>query len=185
MPLLVPNPADGTVRAYCAGYRTLWSVLLDPTSGSVAWKWRSTGTDFGGSSMPTLVGDAVVVGGIYQLFAFDRISGTPIVVNENHGGGGQTAVYDIARKHIYVAGYASLSAYRYVSNAQIEFLWHRDGEIGYTDTGIAYTGEGIGYGSIAIGPNGNVYVAGGSHFLELDPDTGPRYALFPARSSPA
>ena len=181
MPLLVPNPSDGTVMAYCAGYRTLWGVSLGPISGSVVWKYRSTGTDFGGSSMPTLVGDAVVVGGTYQLFAFDRISGTPIAVNENHGGGGQTAVYDAARRNIYVSGNAKLSAYRYISNAKIEFLWHRDGEIGYTDNGIAYTGEGIGYGSIAIGPNGKMYVAGGSHFLELDPDTGATLRSVPGK----
>jgi hypothetical protein len=163
MPLLIPNPSDGTVIAYCAGYRTLWSVRLGPTSGSIVWKWRSNGTDFGGFSMATLVGDAVAVGGTYELFAFDRISGTPIVVNESRsGGGGQTAAYDAARRNIYVSGYGKLSAYRYVSNAKIEFLWHRDG----------VNGDGIGSGSIAIGPNGNVYVAGGSHFFELDPETG-------------
>ena len=164
MPLLVPNPSDGTVMAYCAGYRTLWGVLLGPTSGSVVWKRGTGGTDFGGSSMPTLVEDAVVVCGIYQLFAFDRISGTPIVVNEDRrGGGAKTAVYDAARRHIYAPGIAGLSAYHFVNNAQIEFLWHRDG--GGED--------GIGNASIAISPNGNIYVpSSGSDFFELDPDTG-------------
>jgi hypothetical protein len=160
MPLLVPNPSDGIVMAYCNGFRTLWSVRLGPTSGSVVWKQQG---DFGGQSMPTLVEDVIVVGGTNRLLAFDRISGTPIVVNENHGGGAKTAAYDAARRHIYSPGIAGLSAYRYVTNAQIEFLWHRDG--GGED--------GIGNASIAIGPNGEVYVPGsGSHFFELDPDTG-------------
>lgn len=164
MPLLVPNASDGTVMAYCAGYRTLWGVRLGPSNGSIVWKQRSGGTDFGASSMPTLVGDAVVVDGVYELFAFDRISGTPIVVNESRrGGGAKTAAYDAARRHIYTPGIAGLSAYRYVNNAPIEFLWHRDG--GGED--------GIGNASIAIAPNGNVYVPGsGFHFYELNPDTG-------------
>lgn len=162
MPLLVPTSPNGTVTAYCAGYGALWSVLLGPTSGSVLWRRQPEGTHLGGYTIPTLVEDAVVVNGLNGLFAFDRISGTPLVI-QGGGGGAMTAVYDAARRHIYAPGIRGLSAFRYVSNAQIEFLWHRPG--GGED--------GIGNGSIAIGPNGNVYVpSSGFHFFELDPDTG-------------
>jgi hypothetical protein len=164
MPLLVPNPSDGTVMAYCNGLSTLWSVQLGPTNGSVVWKQRVGASEFGAQSMPTLVEDALFIGGTNQLFAFDRISGTPIFVDEDRrGGGARTAVYDAARGHIYTPGIKGLSAFRYVSNAQIEFLWHRDGG-----------GEnGIGNSSIAIAPDGKIYVPGsGFHFYELDPDTG-------------
>ena len=164
MPLLVPNPSDGTVMAYCNGLSTLWSVRLGPTSGSVVWKQQVGASEFGAQSMPTLVEDALVIGGTNRVFAFDRISGTPIFADEDRrGGGAKTAAYDAARRHIYTPGIRGLSAFRYVNNAQIEFLWHRDGG-----------GEnGIGNSSIAIAPNGNVFVPGsGFHFYELDPDTG-------------
>lgn len=172
MPLLIQNPTDGTVMAYLAGYRTIWAVWLGPTGGSLLWKWRSTSTDFGGSSIPTLAGDAVLVGGIYQLFAFNRHTGVPIPVNENHGGGAQTAVYDVARRHIYVSGYGGLKAYRYANDTQIEFLWQR--EAGGSSTG------NVDNGSLALGPDGkvyigsagNAYVENSSLLLELDPNTG-------------
>lgn len=168
MPVLVPNPSDGTVMAYCAGSHTLWSVRLGPSSGSVLWKQPV----FGPYSMATLAEDAVVVGGVNQLFAFDRISGTPIVINSTHGGGAKTPVYDAARRHIYAPGIRGLSAFRYVNNAQIEFLWHRPG--GGED--------GIGIGSIAIGPNGKVYVpSSGFHYFELDPDTGATLRSIPGK----
>ena len=167
MPVLVPNPSDGTVMAYCAGSHTLWSVRLGPTSGSVLWKQPV----FGPYSMATLAEDAVFVGGVNQLFAFDRLSGTPIVINSTHGGGAKTPVYDAARRHIYAPGIRGLSAFRYVNNTQIEFLWHRPGG----------GGDGIGIGSIAIGPDGKVYVpSSGFHYFELDPDTGATLRSIPS-----
>jgi hypothetical protein len=174
MPLLIPHPSDGTVTAYCAGSYTLWSVLLGPTSGSVVWKQRASASNFGPFAMPALAGDAVVVNGTNHLYAFDRSSGAPIFVNGNHGGGATTAVYDAARRQIYAPGFGGLSAYRYVNNTQIDFLWHRDG--GGED--------GIGSGSIAIAPNGNVFVPGsGSRFFELDPDTGALLRTVPGKFS--
>jgi outer membrane protein assembly factor BamB len=171
MPLLVPNPADGTVTAYCAGNGTLSNVLLGPTSGSVVWKVGAGGAGFL-FTMPTLVGDAIAINGNSQLFAFDRFSGTPIPVNnDREGGGAKTAAYDAVRRNIYTPGIHGLAAFRYVNNTQIEFLWHRPGG-----------GEtGIGNGSIAIGANGKVYVpSSGNSFFELDPDTGATLRSVPA-----
>jgi hypothetical protein len=167
MPLLVPNPADGTIMAYCANGATIWGVRLGPSSGSIVW---TQGGQFGGVSMPTLVGNSIVVAGPGQFYAFDRATGTPNHFYQGtvHGGGGTTVAYDSVRQHIYVLEQANppgqlseqaLTVFQYTSNAQIDFLWQR-------------IGEGIGRGSVAIGPSGNVYVAGGSHLLELHPDTG-------------
>jgi outer membrane protein assembly factor BamB len=163
MPLLVPNPTDGTVTAYCATEAAVRGVKLGATSGSILWTQSG---QFGGASMPTIVGNSIVLAGPGQFYSFDLDTGARNQFHQGtvHGGGGTTVAYDSARQHIYIleldsAGQA-LSAYRYTNNAQIEFLWQRTGpEIGYE-------------GSVAIGPSGNVYAAYGSLLIEVDPDTG-------------
>ena len=101
MPLLVPNPADGTVMAYCTDYATVRAVRLGANSGSILWTQSG---QFGGSSMPTVVGNSIVLAGPGQFYAFDRDTGAPNHFHQGtvHGGGGTTVAYDSARQHIYV-----------------------------------------------------------------------------------
>lgn len=161
MPLLIPDPADGTVMAYCADSYTLRAVRLGPTSGSLVWTqaWPP-GTD----AIPTLVGHSIVIAGPGQACAYDLETGAPncFFAGGVSGGGGITVAYDAARRNIYVVAddytVTALSAFRYTSNAQIEPLWER-------------TGPGIGNGAVAIGPDGKVYAVAGS-IVEFDPDTG-------------
>src|SRR5206468_4524271 len=82
------------------------------------------------------------------------------------GGGGTTVAYDAVRSEFYVledynsSSPITLSAYHYGGNNNITLLWQRSG---------AGVGNG---GSVAIGPNGDVYSAGGSVIWELDPTSG-------------
>ena len=168
MPLLVPNPADGTVMAYYATGDMVSGVRLGPSSGSVVWTQMG---QFGGRSIPTLVGSSIVVAGPCQFYAFDQMSGAPNHFHQGscHGGGGTTVVYDSGRQHIYVLEAANapgtisseqaLTAFHYAGNAQIDFLWQR-------------VGRGIGRGSVALGSSGNVYVTDYGLLLELNPGTG-------------
>jgi PQQ-like domain len=165
MPTVVQNPTTGAVIAYVADGSNLSAVSLGSTSGSVLW--TQTG-EFGGDSMPTVVGNSVVVAGPGQYYAFDQTTGS-----ENHfqsggiaGGGGTTVAYDATRNQFYVledfnGSTPTLSAYRYTDNNHITLLWQRTG------AGVGFSGA-----SVAIGPNGDVYSAGSSVIWELDPTTG-------------
>jgi hypothetical protein len=170
MPTVVQDPISGNVTAFVTGSllvgfgEAVSAVSLGPTSGSV--RWTFTG-EFGGASIPTVVGRSIVLAGPGQYYAFDQA--TPAM---NHfwsgaisGGGGTTVAYDAARHQFYVLEYyngptPTLSAFHYTDNAHITLLWQR-------------TGTGVGdCNSVAIGPTGNVYSAGNSVIWELDPTTG-------------
>ena len=168
VPTVVQDPISGHVTAFVAGSSlvsggsfAVSAVALRPASGSVLWTKFG---DFGGDSIPTVVGRSIVLAGPGQYYAFDQATGTP-----NHfwsgnisGGGGTTVAYDAARQQFYVLEYyndptPTLSAFHYTDNSHITLLWQR-------------TGVGGG-GSVAIGPTGKVY-SRGSVIWELDPATG-------------
>jgi hypothetical protein len=76
--------------------------------------------------------------------------------------------YDASREKLYVlTAYGSgsgqfdvLTAYRYISNSQIEFAWQK-------------TGPGIrSGGSVAIGPGGYLYAADLVTLIKIDPESG-------------
>jgi hypothetical protein len=164
MPTVVQDLISGNVTAFVADGSQVSAVSLGPVSGSVLW--TQTG-EFGGQSIPTVVGSSIVLVGPAQYYAFDQATGAA-----NHfwsggisGGGGTTVAYDVARQQFYVLEdyndpTPTISAYQYTDNAHITLLWQR-------------IGAGVGGGgSVAIGPNGNVYSAGNSVIWELDPATG-------------
>jgi outer membrane protein assembly factor BamB len=163
MPTVVQDLISGNVTAFVAGGSQVSAVSLGPVSGSVLWTQSG---EFGGDSIPTVVGSSIVLAGPGQYYALDQATGA-----ENHfwsggieGGGGTTVAYDAARHQVYVLeDYdpdTTLSAYHYTDNSHITLLWQR-------------TGAGVGNGgSVAIGPTGNVYSAGNTVIWELDPVTG-------------
>ena len=164
MPTVVRDKISGKVTAFVADSGQVSAVSLGSVSGSVLWTQFG---EFGGQSIPTVVGSSIVLAGPGQYYAFDQATGAA-----NHfwsggvsGGGGTTVAYDATRQQFYVLEFyndptPTLSAYQYTDNAHITFLWQR-------------TGEGVGGGgSAAIGPTGNVYCAGGAVIWELDPVTG-------------
>jgi hypothetical protein len=163
MPTVVQDPISGNVTAFVADGSQVSAVSLGRFQGSVLWTQSG---EFGGASIPTVVGSSIVLAGPGQYYAFDQATG-----EANHfwsggieGGGGSTVAYDAARQQVYVLeDYdpdTTLSAYHYTDNAHITLLWQR-------------TGAGVGNGgSVAIGPTGNVYSAGNTVIWELDPATG-------------
>src|SRR6267154_4836637 len=101
MPTVVQDQISGNVTAFVADGSQLSAVSLGSVSGSVLW--TQTG-EFGGDSIPTVVGASVVVAGPGQYYAFDQATGAA-----NHfwsggieGGGGTTVAYDAARQQFYV-----------------------------------------------------------------------------------
>ena len=161
MPTVVQDPISGNVTAFVADALHVSAVSLRPFSGSVLWTQSG---EFGGFSIPTVVGNSIILVGPNRYFAFDQATGA---VNEffsgnGYGGGGSTVAYDAGRRQFYVQEYYNstfaVSAYRYTDNAHITLLWQR--------TDVAYLG------SVAIGPTGNVYTAGQGMIWELDPVTG-------------
>src|SRR5205814_7786176 len=93
MPTLAQDPLTGAVIAFLADGSTVSAIFLGPTGGSVIWTQQG---GFGGSSMPTVVGNSIILAGPGQYYAFDRSTGAT-----NHfqaggisGGGGTTVAYD-------------------------------------------------------------------------------------------
>ena len=164
MPTLA-HDSNGHLTAFIEGGNLAEAVTLGAKSGSVAW---TVSGSFGGSSMPTVVGNSVVIAGPGQYYAIDQLSGA-----ENHfhagnisGGGGTTVAYDAARKEFYVLSayntnqFNVLTAYSYTNNNTITQLWQYSGPGVQADSGVA------------IGPNGKIYSADNSNLVELDPTNG-------------
>ena len=175
MPTVVEDKISGNVTAFVADGSQVSAVSLGSTNGSVLW--TQTG-EFGGDSIPTVVGTSIVLVGPGQYYAFDQASGSA-----NHfwsgnieGGGGSTVAYDASRQQFYVLEdyndpTPTLSAYHYTDNAHITLIWQR-------------TGAGVGGGgSAAIGPTGNVYSAGNGVVWELDPASGATLRTIPASTA--
>ena len=169
IPTLIQDPTTGNVTAIITNGGEVSAVSLGLTSGTVLWE----GVAFsGGASIPTVVGSSIVVAGPGEYYALDLATGA---VNQFHqgdifGGGGVTVAYDAVRSEFYVREFhdsshtgATLSAYRYMDNDHITLLWQRAG---------AGIGNGSDGGTVAVGPNGEVYSAGSDVILELDPATG-------------
>ena len=162
MPTVVRDPVTGHVTAFVADGGRVNAVSLGPTSGSVLWTQDG---QFGGDSIPTVVGHSIVLAGPGQYYAFDQATGSAnhFWAGNIYGGGGTTVAYDAARQQFYVLqdyndSTPTLSAYHYTNNAHITLLWQR--------TGVGNVG------SVAIGPTGKVYSAGPGGMWELDPATG-------------
>jgi len=164
MPTIVQDQISGDITAFVTDGIQVSAVSLGAMSGSVLW--TQTG-EFGGDSIPTVVGSSIVLAGPGQYYAFDQATGA-----ENQfwsggieGGGGTTVAYDATLQQFYIledydGPTPTLSAYHYNDNAHITLLWQR-------------TGAGVGGGgSVAIGPTRNVYSAGNTVIWELDPATG-------------
>ena len=166
MPIVVENPANGHVTAFVTDGARVSAVSLGPTSGSV--RWTQDG-QFGGNSIPTVVGRSIVLAGPGQYYAFDQTTGSPnqFWAGGIYGGGGSTVAYDSTRRQFYVlenydeqGPNPRLSAYHYIDNDHITLLWQQ-------------TGAAVSFaGSVAIGRTGKVYCAGNSEIWELDPATG-------------
>jgi len=148
MPTVVQDPISGNVTAFVTDGIQVSAVSLGSVSGLVLW--TQTG-EFGCQSIPTVVGNSIVLVGPGQYYAFDQVTGAA-----NHfwsggvsGGGGSTVAYDATRQQFYVLeDYdpdTTLSAYHYADNFHIKLLWQR-------------TGDGVGYGgSVAIGPRQRLF----------------------------
>src|SRR5215467_1512680 len=131
MPTVVQDQISGNVTAFVADGSQVSALSLGSTNGSVLW--TQTG-EFGGDSIPTVVGTSIVLAGPGQYYAFDQATGAA-----NHfwsgnieGGGGSTVAYDASRQQFYVLedyndGTPTLSAYHYIDNAHITLLWQRTG----------------------------------------------------------
>ena len=164
VPTLATN-SMGQLTAYIQDSNHVVAVTLGSSSGSVAWTANGS---FGGFSIPTVVGNSIVVAGPGQYYSLDQTTGA-----ENHfqsgnisGGGGSTVAYDASRHEFYVATAfdtthtTALTAYSYTNNSTITQLWQ-------------YTGPGIpNNGSVAIGPDGGVYSVDSHNLVELNPANG-------------
>jgi hypothetical protein len=165
-PTLFRDPDTGALIAFCASSDVVTAVSLEPNQPRILW---SQGGEFGGDSFPTVVGNSVILAGPGQYYAFDRSTGSPNHFHDGGivGGGGVAVAFDAARSEFYIqedydtSSIAALSAYHYIDNANIELLWQVRGNILLAEAG-----------SVAIGPNGDVYNVTPERITEYDPDTG-------------
>lgn len=154
-----------TMVAYCNDGYALTAVGLGDASATILWT-QTGGAFLLGDSTPTVVGGSIVLASPAQYFAFDRRTGA-----QNHfysgdilGSAGVTVAYDEKRRQFYIrADYSSalgpqLSAYRYESNDSITLLWQKAEPIFYLG------------GTVAIGPNGQIYDVNEDEIAELSPD---------------
>jgi hypothetical protein len=159
----VARNANNQLVAYIAGGQEIAAVALGASSGNVLWTSHAGG--LGGQSIPTVVGDSVILNGPADDYAFDQITGA-----SNHffgtggsGGGGETVAYDSARKQIYVRdpGNGLLTAFSYTSQSSISQVWQ--------------VPASINGGSVAIGADGGIYLADSTSLhglFERDPTDG-------------
>lgn len=139
----VARNANNQLVAYVAGGNTIAAVALGASSGNVLW--TSYGAALGGSSIPTVVGESVILTGPGDYYAFDQLTGA-----SNHfygtggsGGGGVTVAYDSLRKQFYVRDHENLTAYSYTSQTSISQVWQMPANVNG--------------GSVAIGADGGIY----------------------------
>ena len=72
MPTVVQDEISGNITAFVTDGAQVSAVSLGPVSGSVFW--TQTG-EFGGASIPTVVGSSIVLVGPGQSYAFDQATG--------------------------------------------------------------------------------------------------------------
>jgi outer membrane protein assembly factor BamB len=167
-PTLDRDPQSGEVIAYCNGgsFGMLVAVRLDETDGQ--YLWTEFG-DFGSNSIPTPIEDSVIMFGGGSGTALDRATGAQNVFFVDFAGnsnGGAPAVYNSQRKDFYVKldysvqGETRVMAFHYNSQDSIEPLWTRI-------TPLSQQG-----GTVAIGPEGNLYAVGSNELAIIDPNDG-------------
>ena len=164
-PTLVRAPETGAIIAYCSDGATIVSVALRRNSGRIVWTQNG---DLGTSSVPTVVGDSVIVFGAFAGTAFDRATGAQHIFYTNRSSANQGAPvsYNAGRSDFYVRlDYASeevtnLLAFHYDGNDSIQLLWTRSNPL-----------HQLG-GGVAIGDDGTIYVIGSDEIALVDPEDG-------------
>jgi outer membrane protein assembly factor BamB len=167
-PTLARDPQTGDVIAICNGgsYGKMVAFRLDKIRGHHLWKKVG---DFGSNSIPTMIEDSVVMFGGGSGIALDRATGAHNVFFVDFAGnsnGGAPAVYNSQRKDFYVKldylvlGESRVMAFHYNSHDSIEPLWTRI-------TSLSQIG-----GTVAIGPEGNLYSVGSNELAIIDPNDG-------------
>ena len=162
------DPQSGDVIAYCngGGSGTLVAVHLGRSGGN--YLWTEVG-DFGSNSIPTPIEDSLVMFGNGSGTAFDRATGAQnvfFVDSASNSNDGAPAVYNSQRKDFYVKldysvqGESKVMAFHYNSHDSIEPLWTRT---------TPYSQFG---GTVAIGPEGNLYSVGSNKLAIIDPNDG-------------
>jgi PQQ-like domain len=164
-PTLVRDPETGAITAYCSDGATIVSVALGRNSGRIVWTQSG---DLGSSSVPTIVGDSVIVFGAFAGSAFDRTTGAQHIFytspsSANHGA---PVSYNADRSDFYVRldyaseGVTNLLAFHYDGNDSIQLLWTRSKPL-----------HQLG-GGVAIGDDDTIYVVGSDEIALVDPDDG-------------
>jgi hypothetical protein len=159
----VARNANNQLVAYVTGGQAVAAVALGASSGNVLWTSQASG--IGGQSIPTVVGDSVILTGPEDYYAFDQLTGASnhFFGNGSGGGGGETVAYDSARKQIYVRdpGNGLLTAFSYTSQSSISQVWQ--------------VPANINGGSVAIGADGGIYLTDSTSLHSLikrDPTDG-------------
>lgn len=165
-PTVLRDSATGKVIAYCSDGHALVSVQLDQDAGQILWS--QTG-DLGTSSVPTIVGDSVIVVGSQSASAFDQETGAKnefFVDPASNLNSGAPVAFNEERSEFYVkldyqdAGLTRVRAFRYDGNDSIHLLWT-------STTPLDQFG-----GMVAIGPDDHLYVVRSGEIAILRPDDG-------------
>jgi hypothetical protein len=159
LPPTVARNSNNQLVAYLADSNSVTAVSLGANSGSVMWTNSvSLGVGF---SIPTLVGNSVVVAGPGHYYALDQLTGTAnsFFSVSTGGGSGVTVSYDAARAQLYVRdGDANLlTAFSYTNNNVISQMWQTAPH---------------GHTSVAIGLDGGVYGISSSSIYEWSSEDG-------------
>src|SRR6266481_3125973 len=101
MPTVVQDLISGNVRAFVTDGIQVSAVSLGSVSGLVLWTQSG---EFGGQSIPTVVGNSIVLVGPGQYYAFDQATGAAnhFWSGNIYGCCGSTVAYDAARRQFYV-----------------------------------------------------------------------------------
>lgn len=164
-PTLVRDPLTGKIIAYCSDGSTLVGVALGRSSGQIVWTQEG---DFGGDSVPTLIGDSVIVFGQYAGTALDRTTGSPNIFYSSASSAnvGGPAAFNATRSDFYVRldyaseGVTKVLAFHYDNNNAIQLLWT------YSTSYVQFGG------AVALGADGSIYVVAGGELAVLDPTDG-------------
>ena len=156
----VARNTNNQLVAYIADANQVSAISLGTSSGSVMW--TSSSSAIGTSSIPTIVGNSIVLAGPDQYYAFDQLTGAAnhFFSGSTNGGGGVTVAFDSQRMQFYIHDSSRdvLEAYSYTSNSTINSLWQ-----------VANASSG---GSVSIGPDGGIYYATTGGLFERDPVDG-------------
>jgi len=165
-PTIVRDSATGEITAYCSDGHALASVRVKQDAAQILW--TQTG-DLGTSSVPTIVGDSVIVVGSKTATAFDQATGARndfFVDPIDNLSAGAPVAWNEQRSEFYVKvdyqaeGLTKVRAFHYDGNDSIDLLWT-------STTPMDQFG-----GMPAIGPDDNLYVVRSGEIAILRPDDG-------------